>query len=237
MCPPATLIASFAAAARGYARSDRRPGLSCVALPAPIRATSRPKCSRTPAPSAVIVGHSERRQYHGETDARGARQGAGRAPRRIDGDRLCRRNPRRNARPGARWTSCAAQLEGSLPDDPPISSIAYEPVWAIGTGLTPTAADVAEMHRSIRDHARCPFWRGRGGGRASSTAARSIRRTAAELLGGRKCRWRAGRRARASRPRNSWRLPAVYPWRSVIRLRRYVRNRHGRAMENPQWIM
>jgi triosephosphate isomerase len=45
----------------------------------------------------------------------------------------------------------AAQLEGSLSDDSTGFVIAYEPVWAIGTGLTPTAADVADMHRSIRE--------------------------------------------------------------------------------------
>ena len=45
------------------------------------------------------------------------------------------------------------QLDGSLPDGPTAANlvVAYEPVWAIGTGLTPTAADVAEVHAFIRD--------------------------------------------------------------------------------------
>jgi len=44
-----------------------------------------------------------------------------------------------------------AQLDGSLPDDATDFVVAYEPVWAIGTGLTPTPKDVADMHRSIRE--------------------------------------------------------------------------------------
>ena len=44
------------------------------------------------------------------------------------------------------------QLMGSLPDGAADFVVAYEPVWAIGTGLTPTPADVAEIHRAIRAH-------------------------------------------------------------------------------------
>src|SRR5580704_2167679 len=42
------------------------------------------------------------------------------------------------------------QIDGSLPDDAADFVVAYEPVWAIGTGLTPTADDVANMHRWVR---------------------------------------------------------------------------------------
>jgi len=46
------------------------------------------------------------------------------------------------------------QLDGSLPDGATAANlvVAYEPVWAIGTGLTPTAADVAEVHAFVRDY-------------------------------------------------------------------------------------
>jgi triosephosphate isomerase (TIM) len=49
---------------------------------------------------------------------------------------------------------CGAQLKGSLPDDGTSGNliVAYEPVWAIGTGLTPTAKDVEQVHKFIREH-------------------------------------------------------------------------------------
>src|SRR6195952_4758278 len=49
---------------------------------------------------------------------------------------------------------CRGQLSGSLPDGATAANlvVAYEPVWAIGTGLTPTAADVEQVHKFIRDH-------------------------------------------------------------------------------------
>ena len=51
----------------------------------------------------------------------------------------------------------SGQLEGSLSDDSTGFVIAYEPVWAIGTGLTPTASDVAEMHGLIRERLGARF--------------------------------------------------------------------------------
>jgi len=49
------------------------------------------------------------------------------------------------------------QLDGSLPDAAANFVIAYEPVWAIGTGLTPTPGDVGEMHRFIRERLICRY--------------------------------------------------------------------------------
>ena len=60
--------------------------------------------------------------------------------------------------------------------------VAYEPVWAIGTGLTPTAQDVAEVHAAVRPGAHDTLWRRRAGACASSTAARSSLSNARELM-------------------------------------------------------
>ena len=98
--------------------------------------------------TAVIVGHSERRTYHKETDAdvRAKAQAAWRA-------RLCAivciGETRAEREGGKTLEVLGRQLDGSLPDGATGANlvVAYEPVWAIGTGLTPTAADVAEAHR------------------------------------------------------------------------------------------
>ncbi|WP_084473949.1 triose-phosphate isomerase [Deinococcus pimensis] len=101
----------------------------------------------------VIVGHSERREYHGETDevvaakARAALT-AGLRPIVCVGERL----PEREA--GRHVTYTLDQLRASLTGvsftDPTTLVIAYEPVWAIGTGRTATSADAEEMAAAIR---------------------------------------------------------------------------------------
>jgi triosephosphate isomerase (TIM) len=97
----------------------------------------------------VIVGHSERRRDCGETDSDvRAKAIAGRAAglEVI----LCIGETRQQRDAGETEAVLAAQLAGSLPDDSDGLTIAYEPVWAIGTGLTPTLTDVAAAHASIR---------------------------------------------------------------------------------------
>lgn len=98
----------------------------------------------------VIVGHSERRQYHGETDAIVAAKAAaacraGLSPIICVGESLAERDA------GDTLSVIAGQLAGSIPDGAgrPDSVIAYEPVWAIGTGRTPTLAQVEEVHQAI----------------------------------------------------------------------------------------
>ncbi|MCA3556152.1 triose-phosphate isomerase [Aestuariivirga sp.] len=102
--------------------------------------------------TAVIVGHSERRANHGETDeivARKARavQKAGLKAIICIGETLEERKA------GKTLDVVARQIKGSLPHESAASDtvIAYEPVWAIGTGLTPTTAEVAEVHALIRN--------------------------------------------------------------------------------------
>src|SRR5262249_62294935 len=101
--------------------------------------------------TAVIVGHSERRIHHKETDADVRAKAL--AARRAG---LCAiicvgetRDERENKRALA---VVETQLDGSVPDGATAENlvVAYEPVWAIGSGLTPTPADVAEMHGLIR---------------------------------------------------------------------------------------
>jgi triosephosphate isomerase len=103
--------------------------------------------------SAVIIGHSERRTYHHETDAlvRAKALAARRAGLLAI---VCVGETRTQRESGSAIDIVAGQLDGSLPDKISAAElvIAYEPVWAIGTGLTPTPADIAEMHGHIRRH-------------------------------------------------------------------------------------
>jgi triosephosphate isomerase len=102
--------------------------------------------------SAVIVGHSERRQDHGETDALVAEkaQAAWRAGLIAI---ICVGETEAERLDGRTLDVIGRQIAGSVPDSaqPNTTVVAYEPVWAIGTGRTPTPADVAEVHAFIRD--------------------------------------------------------------------------------------
>ncbi|MDI6026076.1 triose-phosphate isomerase [Corticibacterium sp. UT-5YL-CI-8] len=101
--------------------------------------------------SAVIVGHSERRTDHGETDAvvHAKTEAAWRA--RLTAV-VCIGETRAERESGATLDILSRQIEGSVPQaaTPETTVVAYEPVWAIGTGLTPTVDDVAEAHAHIR---------------------------------------------------------------------------------------
>ena len=100
---------------------------------------------------AVILGHSERRSHHRESSeliASKARAAARAGLLAI----VCVGETDAERRAGAALDVVAGQLNGSVPADFDIHRlvIAYEPVWAIGTGLTPTTSDVGEMHAHIR---------------------------------------------------------------------------------------
>ncbi|OEO29490.1 triose-phosphate isomerase [Devosia insulae DS-56] len=106
----------------------------------------------------VIVGHSERRTNHGETDALVqqkalAAHASGLVPIICVGETEAERDA------GGAVAVVIGQLEGSVPDDWSGHDIviAYEPVWAIGTGRTPTSADIAEMHNAIREQLKSRF--------------------------------------------------------------------------------
>lgn len=99
----------------------------------------------------VIVGHSERRAGYGETDAVVAAKAqaalrAGLEPIVCVGETLEQRKA------GAALPVVEAQVRGSLPAELAATpfAVAYEPVWAIGTGLTPSTVEIEEVHRAIR---------------------------------------------------------------------------------------
>ena len=101
----------------------------------------------------VIVGHSERRADHGETDA-DVKAKAEAALAAGLGAIVCVGETEAQRDACKAEAVVAAQLEGSLPGGAEAAervTVAYEPVWAIGTGRTPTVEDVGAMHRSIRE--------------------------------------------------------------------------------------
>src|ERR1051325_5689270 len=150
ICPPATLIMTFAHDALG-SKIDIG-GQDCHAEPSgAFTGDISAEMLADLGAKAVIVGHSERRTYHKETDAevRGKAQAAWRA--RLTAI-VCIGETRAEREAGKTLDVLGRQLDGSLPDAATGANlvVAYEPVWAIGTGLTPTAADVAEAHAFIR---------------------------------------------------------------------------------------
>lgn len=149
VCPPATLIASFAATARGSGvllGAQDCHALASGAYTGDISA----EMLKDAGASAVIVGHSERRRYHAETDA-AVREKVLAARRAGLMAIVCVGETGAQRRAGRAFEVVESQLEGSLSDDSMGFVIAYEPVWAIGTGVTPTPRDVAEIHRLIRE--------------------------------------------------------------------------------------
>jgi triosephosphate isomerase (TIM) len=151
VCPPATLVAAFAGAARGspvfIGAQD------CHAEPSgPHTGDISTEMLADAGARAVIVGHSERRADHQETDAQ-VRAKAHAAWRAGLTAIVCVGEQRNEREAGKTLQIVERQLDGSLPDGATAANlvVAYEPVWAIGTGLTPTAADVAEAHAFIRD--------------------------------------------------------------------------------------
>ncbi len=148
VCPPATLIAGFAAKAKGT--SVAIGGQDCHAEAAgAYTGDISAEMLRDAGASAVIVGHSERRRYHAETDAvvRAKTIAARRAGLLAI---VCVGETRAERDAGRTRDVLRAQLDGSLPDRGEGIAIAYEPVWAIGTGLTPTRDDVDKTHAFIR---------------------------------------------------------------------------------------
>ncbi|MEM6710951.1 MAG: triose-phosphate isomerase [Pseudomonadota bacterium] len=108
--------------------------------------------------SYVLVGHSERRTDHGETDADVHAQtlGAWRAGLCAV---VCVGETRDEREAGKAAEVVSGQLADSIPDGATAQNcvVAYEPVWAIGTGLTPTIQDIAEIHATIRADLKARF--------------------------------------------------------------------------------
>ncbi|MES2751496.1 MAG: triose-phosphate isomerase [Pseudomonadota bacterium] len=150
ICPPATLLLSAAAMINGskvaIGAQDCHPAAS-GAHTGDVSAEMLADAGAT----AVIVGHSERRADHQEDDAL-VRLKAEAAWRAGLVAIVCVGETQAQRDAGQTLDVVGIQLAGSLPDGATAANtvVAYEPVWAIGTGLTPTVRDVEEVHELIR---------------------------------------------------------------------------------------
>jgi triosephosphate isomerase len=150
ICPPATLLARFAPIVKGSAL--KLGGEDCHAKPSGAHTGDiSAEMLKEAGAKAVIVGHSERRQDHGETDAQvlakaSAARRAGLVAIICIGETLAERDA------GKTLDVVKRQLQGSVPDGALSANtvIAYEPVWAIGTGRTPTTDEIQAVHAAIR---------------------------------------------------------------------------------------
>ncbi|MFC2953191.1 triose-phosphate isomerase [Marinicaulis aureus] len=148
ICPPATLVAAFAASYSDEAIQIG--GQDCHPLASGAHTGDISAEMLADAGAAyVIVGHSERRADHGETDAivKAKAEAAFRAGLTPI---ICVGETKDEREGGKALEIVGAQLSGSLPETGETYVVAYEPVWAIGTGLTPTNHDISEMHDFIR---------------------------------------------------------------------------------------
>ena len=149
VCPPASLIARAASATKdvfALGGQDCSPEAS-GAFTGDISA----EMLKDAGASYVIVGHSERRQYHRErdTDVAGKARAAWRAGLSAI---ICVGETETERDQGQAKPICHGQIRGSVPleANSKNTAIAYEPVWAIGTGKTPSDQDIAAMHAHIR---------------------------------------------------------------------------------------
>jgi triosephosphate isomerase len=152
VCPPATLIAAFAAKLAG-SNGLAIGGQDCHQKPSGAHTGDiSAEMLADAGASAVIVGHSERRADHGEGDGL-VRQKAEAAWRAGLTAIVCIGETQSHRDAGQTLDICRGQLQGSLPDGARADNlvVAYEPVWAIGTGLTPTTRDVEQIHQFIRE--------------------------------------------------------------------------------------
>jgi triosephosphate isomerase (TIM) len=150
LCPPATLIAAMAGATQGHALSIG--GQDCHADPAGAHTGDISAVQLADAGAThVILGHSERRADHTETDAQVRAKAAAAHAATLTaiiciGETLAQREA------GETLEIVRSQLAASAPDGATAANtvIAYEPVWAIGSGLVPTLPQIAEVHAAIR---------------------------------------------------------------------------------------
>ena len=154
LCPPATLIAGVATAARGSAVMVR--AQDCHPKPQGAHTGDiSVAILRDAGATHVIVGHSERRTDHGETDdlVRSKAEAA------VDAGLVaivCIGETEAERDNGKTLAVIGTQIDGSIPSNATAANlvVAYEPVWAIGTGRTPTLAEIAEVHSFLRGRLR-----------------------------------------------------------------------------------
>ncbi len=149
ICPPSTLISRAAQVAAGRIAIGAQ---NCnTAISGAYTGDVSAQMVKDAGGTWVIVGHLERRQHHGETDA----MVAAKAKAAWLGGLLtiiCIGETQAQRRAGHALSICATPMAGSVPDGMIAAgnAIGYEPLWAIGTGHTPTVEQVAEMHGHIR---------------------------------------------------------------------------------------
>ncbi|KQT60329.1 MULTISPECIES: triose-phosphate isomerase [unclassified Aureimonas] len=182
ICPPATLLSGAAEIANGVVAiggQDCHTGTS-GAHTGDVSA----EMLKDIGASHVILGHSERRADHGETDAlvRAKTEAAWKAGLVAV---VCIGETQGQRDAGETLDVLGTQLAGSLPDgvSEATTVVAYEPVWAIGTGRTPTAGDVAEVHAFLRKTIVERFGEAVGQGVALLYGGSVKPSNAAELLG------------------------------------------------------
>jgi triosephosphate isomerase len=182
VCPPFTLIALAADRLSGGRLALGGQNCHAQASGAHTGDISAPMLKDLGC-SYVIVGHSERRADHHETNE--AVRAKAEAAIRTGLAAIVCVGETRDERVGGRAIAVVGeQVKASLPREasPANLVVAYEPIWAIGTGLTPTAADVAEMHAAIRGWLRELY--GAAGGTVRILYGGSVKSTnAKELLG------------------------------------------------------
>lgn len=151
IAPPATLIAALADQAAGSRLQVAAQDCHAKASGAHTGDIA-PEMLKDAGASAVILGHSERRADHGETSAEVKAKAAG-AHRAGLIAIVCIGETQGERAAGATLNVVSRQLAASLAEGTTADNtvIAYEPVWAIGTGLTPTPDDIEAVHRTIRD--------------------------------------------------------------------------------------
>ena len=156
LCLPATLIERAVRAAPGFAigGQDVHPAgkgahTGCISAAMLLDAGAR----------LTLAGHSERREAQGETDAdvKAKAEAALAAGLNVI---LCVGESDAVREAGRAVGTVSAQLDASLPgsiDEPDRLSVAYEPIWAIGTGNVPSIADIGEMHAALRGRLKAAF--------------------------------------------------------------------------------
>jgi triosephosphate isomerase len=150
ICPPATLIVPMAQALQGSAVLVG--GQNCYARPAgAFTGEISAEMLADAGASMVILAHSERRQLFGETDESAAEKVRA-ALRATLEPIVCVGETLEERRAGRTLDVVARQVRGSCPSElmGQVFALAYEPVWAIGSGLTPTLEEIEQVHGAIR---------------------------------------------------------------------------------------
>ena len=159
ICPPVTLVARAAQIAAGHIAVG---GQNCHSeIAGAFTGDISAEMLKDAGASAVIAGHSERRQKHGETDAvTAAKVKAARRAGLLA--IICIGETKSQRQDGNALSVCGDQIVGSVPNGMTAATmaIAYEPLWAIGAGSTATSIEIAEVHAHIR---QCLIARTRGG--------------------------------------------------------------------------